>query len=1295
MVAGKSLPPLKSRLLANESQLTLPFGPVHNRGLLSNHWLEHRLPLEPEWQELLEPARRLAQQLLELWQVEKERVNLYGNEAGLEEKFIQPVFEALGWKLKYQTFLRGREPDYALFLSDEALDAALTAGRTHEDFWAHPIVVADAKAWHINLDRPSRAGARREYPPEQIEWYLDRSRLDYAILTNGKLWRLIPRKLGPNKARFQTYLEVDLSYLLDSVLRPDAELQLGLSNKEVEPFLLFLLFFSPHGFAVVNDRKPLIRRAIEGSSEYSVGVGEELKERVFEALRLCIEGFIAYPPNSLDPSRDLPRCQEASFVFLYRLLFIMYAEDRGLLPHRVNPTYTRNRSLARHRDEIAAKLDDVYRNVDRQDYSRDGTDLWEDFRALFDLIDNGHRRYGVPAYNGGLFDLDANTLLSEKAVPDWHLARLLDQLGRAPQPGRPEPGLFRVDYRDLAIQQLGSVYEGLLELRPRFAREAMQLVVSNRGGKRTERLIPRTKPIPVGFQSTTTQYEAGTIYLATDKGERRRTGSYYTPDHIVRHIVETTLGNVCANISEALGREIEAVHQSIKNAEDGERADLEARLLTLERDFDDRVLRLKVLDPAMGSGHFLIRACQYLAEEIATNPRTRDPHVDEAKGDLPTLNYWKRKVVEHCLYGVDLNPMAVELAKLALWLETVAADAPLTFLDHHLRCGDSIIGARVDSLDSLPGEKGLLEGQFGDQVTRALPTLLEPLKEISTLPSDTAVQVKRKERIFKLRFLPAQARFSVVGDIRCASMMTLGREVVTRDQYAALVASLASLRKLKSVLATNWARVQLDALADVNTRCFHWELSFPEVFLKRTIDDRFAGFNVIIGNPPYDVISELETGQDISHLQSFVRLDTSLEPSLVGKNNLYKLFICRAIELLARDGWLGLIVPMGFLGDKQARNLRRHLLERGEFRQIHAFPQKDNADRRVFCDAKLATTLFIYQKTGPNQLGNGTFTSQVHPAQFIEADSPALDLSNNMLTRYDPANVTIVSCSQDDWKLATSILEGDVSRLGDFVEFFQGEVNETNARRNGHLQDSGNGRLVQRGACISLYALRAASQGTNIFLDVDAFLEGKRAVSKAFHHRFERAGLQESSPQNNFRRIIACRIPSGEFCNHTVNYTTCRHSTVPLEIILALLNSEFADWYFRLGSTNGHVNHYQLHNIPCPKFRAVANDVCDEDLLARVRRSLSDGDFEQAGGIAMTVVSKQRADVTVQRVVAALVRYIEFEEACRGEIARAARSRLSPSASQAQRILDDMIFSLLGVVSGQRQHIRDRLQEML
>src|SRR6185503_6766477 len=175
-------------------------------------------------------------------------------------------------------------------------------------------------------------GNQREYPPQQIEWYLDRSHLDFAILTNGKLWRLIPRQC---EKRFQTYLEFDLPALLDEWTDFANIVKISTLFND---FLSFYLLFSPAAFREIDGRIPLLKRAIEGSSEYRLGVGEGLKERAFEALRLCIEGFLSLPANGLSHEADLMSCREQSFVLLYRLLFIMYAEDRRLLPYRVNRT---------------------------------------------------------------------------------------------------------------------------------------------------------------------------------------------------------------------------------------------------------------------------------------------------------------------------------------------------------------------------------------------------------------------------------------------------------------------------------------------------------------------------------------------------------------------------------------------------------------------------------------------------------------------------------------------------------------------------------------------------------------------------------------------------------------------------------------------------------------------------------------------------------------------------------------------------------------------------------------------
>jgi len=222
--------------MPRSAQIPLRLGAVHNSELFSSHWLKNRLPLELEWHECQKLATDALSALTELWQEQRNRVEHYGSEQSLEQAFIQPILQILGWKLIYQTHLRGRKPDYALFLDDASLDNSLQAGRLSPDFWKYPALLADAKAWHVALDRPTITDQQREYPPEQIEWYLNNSFLPYAILTNGRHWRLIPRQYDPGQPRFETYFECDLEMLLNERIE-HADLRLERAIHDDSPLL--------------------------------------------------------------------------------------------------------------------------------------------------------------------------------------------------------------------------------------------------------------------------------------------------------------------------------------------------------------------------------------------------------------------------------------------------------------------------------------------------------------------------------------------------------------------------------------------------------------------------------------------------------------------------------------------------------------------------------------------------------------------------------------------------------------------------------------------------------------------------------------------------------------------------------------------------------------------------------------------------------------------------------------------------------------------------------------------------
>jgi type I restriction-modification system DNA methylase subunit len=1253
------------------------FAAFNNSGLFSSHWLENRLNMEPEWEEQSDAAKHALESLGKLWKVQRKRVEKYGDEQGLEEAFIQPVLKELGWKLKYQTFLQGRKPDYALFLTEDSLERALDQDRTAPEFWEPVTVVADAKAWHVNLDRPSETKGQREFPPEQIEWYLDKSRKDWGILTNGKQWRLFPRDRAPQQKRFETYLEIDLSEILDRFLAPVENLRQ--QHAVIDDFLRFYLLFSPVSLCEPHGRATLLKRAAAGSSEYRVGVSEGLKGQTFEALRFCIEGFLAFKGNGLKAEIDLGLCREQSFVLLGRLLFIMFAEDRRLLPYRVHKEYTDNRSLGKQRDDVAARLTKIPSRL-APEYDRSSTALWEELQSLFNLIDEGKPSYKVPAYNGGLFDPDAHRFLAVKKLSDWHLARVIDHLGRAPDPQNPRGEHFRVDYRDLAIQHLGGIYEGLLELHPHLAEKRMVVYTRRERGVREEIVAPAGAGRPEGYQPTEVEYAPGSVYLVTDKGERRAFGSYYTPDSIVEYIVRETLGPLCARIDQQLRDEIQAAEKTRQPAE----------VERLRADYSTRVLGLRVLDPSMGSGHFLLAACDFLAEEIATNPFTPESPQGVGEGES-AIRYWKRRVIENCLYGVDLNPMAVDIARLALWLHTVASDRPLTFLDHHLRHGNSLIGAKLDRLGQL-GKKDAYTEAFGKQFESKLPALLKPLAEIRALPSETVKQVKDKGRRFET-YAAAVEPFRKVADLWTASAIGIK---VPADGYHDAIDALGRKRAFQGVASQEWFQTFEQEVRSA-TSCFAWELAFPEVFFADDGRLKRPGFDAIIGNPPYEVLSEKESGQDLKALRAFIDAEPTYKPAQMGKQNLYKLFICRCLDLLADDGRFGFIVPMSLLGDEITSGVRKEMAARGAFVAIEAFPQKDRPSDRVFFEAKLSTCIFVFEKT--KSAADQRFRARNHPGKVVEESSSSLALSTAEIPKYDPENFTIVSCSQSDWDLAVKIMaSGRLDRLGKWAESFQGEVNESNDRKSNRIgYEPTIGPEVIRGAHLSLYAIREASQGTAVFLNKEQFLDRSskdKDELKAFHHRHRRIGFQRKSPQNNFRRLVAALIPRDTFLLESISYIPEHKSRLDLHVILAVLNSKLADWYFRLGSTNAMVSEYQVSILPCPVF-AEAPSEKDQATQSEAIAQLRVGRTTNALQVLRRLLNTPPFSTAVREAIIEAARRIIAIEQERGEIARRDRSALDPAAQPYQDFIDQLLYGMAGLTDDDVKALEASYERML
>jgi hypothetical protein len=256
-------------------------------------------------------------------------------------------------------------------------------------------------------------------------------------------------------------------------------------------------------------------------------------------------------------------------------------------------------------------------------------------------------------------------------------------------------------------------------------------------------------------------------------------------------------------------------------------------------------------------------------------------------------------------------------------------------------------------------------------------------------------------------------------------------------------------------------------------------------------------------------------------------------------------------------------------------------------------------------------------------------------------------------------------------------------------------VNETtDGKRHALSTLAEDGPLVLRGSNVSLYALRAASQGETLFLRESAYLEGKKPDSKAFHGRQSRIGFQRSSPQNNFRRIVACFIPPNQYCFDTISYIPQSHSQLLLYVLLALLNSKLLDWYFRLGSTNSKVNEYQFNNLPCPIFTD-AEAPHGNDLLVRAFDALRTDGPDAAVDVLVGLLDRPPFSRTVASAIARATEKIMKFECKRGQIARSERSELSDSANPYQQFIDMVLFRMAGLSAPEAKGLEYRLSTML
>ena len=610
----------------------------NNRALFSDYYLNERLPDLDAWKERPEVAYGCLRKLLAAARPPGDS----RDDKKTVEYLVKPALEALGFGV---TETSGRDgPDYRLYNSENP---------------EKPVAVCLAYSWNRYLDGRDDTrdlGTPDENPGARVVTVLESGDAPWAIVTNGKLWRLYSAR---THSRSTNYYEIDL----------EETLAMDDPNRAFRYFWLFFRSKAFIGREVARDGQSremcFLDELLDDSETYAKNLGDRLKERVFEHIfTQFAEGFIEHlrgQEGVAGPQQTalLPVAQQFSLkrepdeeyrrrvfqgtlTLLYRMLFLLYAESRGLLPVGEVRGY-RERSLTRLKEDIAAKAGTIHDEVPdrlKKAYraSADATELYDRLMALFKIIGRGSRELNVPLYNGGLFvtdpDADDHTSEAEAArflashkIPDCYLARGLDLLARDLDDKRQD--LVFIDYKSLGVRQLGSIYEGLLEFRVRIAEEKMAVVK----GKKTEEVIPYNEAIASekkvlkigrGKNAVERVYRQGDVYLENDRRERKASGSYYTPDHIVKYIVENTVGPVLVAKFEKLRPTFRDAQQAYSKAvaradsfaKQGMTPDDPAKVANDYSGLVDDLFDLKVLDPAMGSGHFLVEAVDFVCDRI-------------------------------------------------------------------------------------------------------------------------------------------------------------------------------------------------------------------------------------------------------------------------------------------------------------------------------------------------------------------------------------------------------------------------------------------------------------------------------------------------------------------------------------------------------------------------------------------------------------------------------------------------------------------------------------------------------
>ena len=976
-----------------------------------------------EWEKiddaLVDKFHKQVREYFDSFQIDQNRT-----EADTETELIWPIIEALGWTahLTQQNLSpKGRDdvPDGLLFESEEVKAHASCFAESWKRYEFGSVVV-ESKRWTRPLDRRSGRRGEETAPSTQMLRYLrriddvTRGKLRWGILTNGAKWRLY---FSGARSVSEQFFEIDLAHILNLPGFNDGLLVLD-DESQRHWLKVFILIFRLEAFVPKGaDPRTFHEKALDEGKFYEERVAEDLSKKVFGAV--FPELIVAIAEAA--PKAEMQQVKEGALILLYRLLFIFYAEDRDLLPVK-DTRYDDYGLRQKVRLEVGKRKDEL------DTFSDTASRYWGAISDLFLAIDKGDSSIGLPPYNGGLFQQERTEILSQIRIPDSVMANVIDALSFEQN----KEGRKYINYRNLSVQQLGSIYERLLEF---------DVVL-----------------------------EKGKAVVRPNIFARKGSGSYYTPDDLVQLILTETLTPLIEAKRQHFASKIEELKKSTMP--------VDRKIGTLKAiDLASTILMLKVCDPAMGSGHFLVSLVDFMADQTITAMADAEHEVPEEWGDyisplsdridtirntilanaeerkwtinddqLDDRHIIRRMILKRCIYGVDKNQMAVELAKVALWLHTFTVGAPLSFLDHHLRCGNSLFGAWVNQgikTAKTSGTSLLLHGPIESAMASA-----KNMQQIEELTDAEIAEAHRSADIFKQisrETAPLNALLTMLHALSWLSVKDKTSKDSIRVFYSGQLGDPISIAlgnaepDTRSEAGKCFAELLKQCRELIADEVFHnWQVAFPSIWSDWEKEELNGGFDAVIGNPPWDrmklqqvewfaerkreisltpkaadrkkKIKKLIDSGDllaVDFIKAADRAEAAIRIARKGGDypllskgdiNLYSLFVERSMKIVKDTGYIGLLVPSGIASDKSAAVFFKSVATEGRLKTLYDFENKKVFFPDVHASFKFCT--FVASRSKIPQKAKCAF--YLHNLAELNDNNRCFDLSADDFARVNP-----------------------------------------------------------------------------------------------------------------------------------------------------------------------------------------------------------------------------------------------------------------------------------------------------